>query len=92
MDGQTGSSGESISTFSLYHKRKSLDSPVWKVLPQKTKRGNLNTAQRIALIDRQACIVPASDIEVLTMIGSSLARNGSNTSTVKGLDSLLASR
>ena len=40
---------------------------VWKVLPQKTKRGNSNTAQRIALIDRLLCIVPASDIEVLTM-------------------------
>ena len=40
---------------------------VWKVLPQKTKRGNSNTAQRIALINRLLCIVPASDIEVLTM-------------------------
>lgn len=40
---------------------------VWKVLPQKTKRGNSDTAQRIALINRLLCIVPASDIEVLTM-------------------------
>ena len=40
---------------------------VWKVLLQKTKRGNSDTAQRIALINRLLCIVPASDIEVLTM-------------------------
>jgi len=40
---------------------------VWKVLPQKTKRGNSNTAQRVALTNRLLKIIPASDIEVLTM-------------------------
>lgn len=40
---------------------------VWKVLPKKTKRGNSNTAQRIALTNRLLAIVPARDIYVLTM-------------------------
>lgn len=40
---------------------------VWKVLPQKTKRGNSNTAQRIALMNRLLRIMPVADIDVLTM-------------------------
>lgn len=40
---------------------------VWKVLPKKTKRGNSSTAQRIALTNRLLKIMPAADINVLTM-------------------------
>lgn len=40
---------------------------VWKVLPQKTKRGNSNTAQRQAIMNRLLKILPAKDIYVLTM-------------------------
>ena len=40
---------------------------VWKVLPQKRKRGNSNTAQRIALMNRLLRIIPVADIDVLTM-------------------------
>jgi len=40
---------------------------VWKVLPQKTKRGNSNTAQRQAIVNRLLKILPAKDIYVLTM-------------------------
>ncbi len=40
---------------------------VWKVLPKKTKRGNSNTNQRIALTNRLLKILPAKDIYVLTM-------------------------
>lgn len=40
---------------------------VWKVLPSKTKRGNSNTKQRIALTNRLLKIIPSSDIYVLTM-------------------------
>ena len=40
---------------------------VWKVLPQKTKRGNSNTAQRKAITNRLLKILPAKDIYVLTM-------------------------
>lgn len=40
---------------------------VWKVLPPKTKRGNSNAAQRIALAKRLLKLIPSSDIHVLTM-------------------------
>ena len=40
---------------------------VWKVLPQKTKRGNSNTAQRQAIMNRLLKILPAKDIYVLSM-------------------------
>ncbi len=39
----------------------------WKVLPQKTKRGNPNTAQRIALFKDLLKIINPADIRVLTM-------------------------
>ena len=37
------------------------------MLPQKTKRGNSNTAQRQAIMNRLLKILPAIDIYVLTM-------------------------
>jgi len=40
---------------------------VWKVLPQKAKRGNSNTAQRQAIMNRLLKILSAKDIYVLTM-------------------------
>ena len=40
---------------------------VWKVLPKKTKRGNSNAQQRIALTQALLKLMPASDIETLTM-------------------------
>ena len=40
---------------------------VWKVLPQKTKRGNSNTGQRIAILKKLLEIIPSKDIHVLTM-------------------------
>ena len=40
---------------------------VWKVLPQKTKRGNSNTSQRQAIMNRLLKVLPAKDIYVLTM-------------------------
>ena len=39
----------------------------WKVLPKKTKRGNSNTYQRIALMNRLLSVLPVKDIFVLTM-------------------------
>ena len=46
---------------------KSLDSPGLESAPAKDKAWKLKAEQRIALINRLLCIVPASDIEVLTM-------------------------
>lgn len=40
---------------------------VWKVLPQRTKRGNSNTAQRISLLKELLQLIEAKDIRVLTM-------------------------
>ena len=40
---------------------------VWTVLPKKTKRGNSNTKQRIALAKALLKLMPATDIEALTM-------------------------
>ena len=40
---------------------------VWKVLPQKTKRGNSNTKQRIAIIQKLLGLMEPEDIKVLTM-------------------------
>jgi hypothetical protein len=40
---------------------------VWKVLPQRTKRGNSNTRQRISLLKKLLQLVDARDILVLTM-------------------------
>ena len=40
---------------------------VWKVLPQKTKRGNSNTGQRIAILKNLLKIMKAQEIYVLTM-------------------------
>ena len=40
---------------------------VWRVLPQKTKRGNSNTKQRIEIMERVLQIVPAKLIYALTM-------------------------
>jgi len=40
---------------------------VWKVLPQRTKRGNSNTAQRISLLKKLLQLIDARDILVLTM-------------------------
>ena len=40
---------------------------VWKMLSQKTKRGNSNTAQRKAIMNRLLKILPAKDICVLSM-------------------------
>ena len=40
---------------------------VWKVLPQTSKRGNSNTAQRIKLIESLLTLIDARDIQVLTM-------------------------
>lgn len=40
---------------------------VWKVLPQTTKSGNSNTSQRIEIIQKLLTLIPATDIEVLTM-------------------------
>jgi len=39
----------------------------WKVLPQKTKRGNSNTQQRIAIMRRLLLLMKSEDIGVLTM-------------------------
>jgi transposase len=39
----------------------------WKVLPQTTKRGNSNTAQRIAIIENILKLMPATSIYALTM-------------------------
>ena len=39
----------------------------WKVLPKKTQRGNSNTYQRIALMNRLLSVLPVKDIFVLTM-------------------------
>lgn len=39
----------------------------WKVLPQKTKRGNSNTSHRIALLNKALKLVKAKDIDVLLM-------------------------
>ncbi|MFT5906690.1 MAG: hypothetical protein ACI9E1_002302 [Cryomorphaceae bacterium] len=39
----------------------------WKVLPQTTKRGNSNTAQRIAIIENVLKLLPAESIYALTM-------------------------
>ena len=40
---------------------------VWKVLPQKTKRGSSNTRQRIAILNRLLRIMKPKEIYVLTM-------------------------
>lgn len=40
---------------------------VWKILPPKTKSGNSNTAQRIALTEKLLGLMPAQDIRVLAM-------------------------
>ena len=40
---------------------------VWKVLPQKTKRGNSNTSQRIAIFNRLLGIMNPKEVYVLTM-------------------------
>ncbi|MDQ8190594.1 transposase [Roseibacillus persicicus] len=40
---------------------------VWKVLPASTRRGNSNTAQRVALTKTLLALLPASNIQVLTM-------------------------
>ena len=40
---------------------------VWAVLPKKTKRGNSNAKQRIALTKSLLTLIPAKDIEALTM-------------------------
>ena len=40
---------------------------VWTVLPAKTKRGNSNASQRIALAGKLLKHIPAGDIHVLTM-------------------------
>lgn len=40
---------------------------VWKVLPQKTKRGNSNTAQRIEIIKKLIKLMPATSIYALTI-------------------------
>lgn len=40
---------------------------VWKVLPQRTKRGNSNTAQRISLLKNLLRLIAPQDIDVLTM-------------------------
>lgn len=40
---------------------------VWKVLPQKTKRGNSDTTQRIEIIEQLLKIMPAKFIYALTM-------------------------
>lgn len=40
---------------------------VWKILPHKTKSGNSNTAQRIALTQKLLALIPAQDIRVLAM-------------------------
>jgi hypothetical protein len=40
---------------------------VWKVLPQRTKRGNSNTTQRISLLKQLLKILDARDVLVLTM-------------------------
>ena len=40
---------------------------VWKVLPQRTKRGNSNTTQRISLLKKLLQLMDARDILVLTM-------------------------
>lgn len=39
----------------------------WVSLPQKTKRGNSNSKQRIALLERVLLLIDAKDIRVLTM-------------------------
>ena len=39
----------------------------WKVLPQKTKRGNSNTSQRITLLKKLLRLMPAEDILALSM-------------------------
>jgi hypothetical protein len=39
----------------------------WTVLPKKTKRGNSNTHQRMALMNRLLSVLPVKDIFVLTM-------------------------
>ena len=39
----------------------------WKVLPQKTKRGNSNTQQRISLLKKVLKVLKPSEIQVLTM-------------------------
>lgn len=39
----------------------------WKVLPQSTKRGNSNTAQRIKLLKSLSKLMQAAEIHVLTM-------------------------
>jgi hypothetical protein len=39
----------------------------WKVLPQKTKRGNSNTGQRIAILKKLLRIMKSEEIYVLTM-------------------------
>ena len=39
----------------------------WKLLPQKTKRGNPNTKQRIAIMQKLLLLMEAEDIQVLTM-------------------------
>lgn len=39
----------------------------WKVLPQKTKRGNSNTKQRIALLEKVLKLIEAKEIHALTM-------------------------
>lgn len=40
---------------------------IWKVLPQKTKRGNSNTKHRIAILNKLLKLMPAKEIYVLTM-------------------------
>lgn len=39
----------------------------WKVLPQKTKRGNSNTKQRIAIMRKVLRLMKAEEVQVLTM-------------------------
>jgi transposase len=40
---------------------------VWKTLPQKTKRGNSNTAQRIAILKKLLGIIKPEEVRVLAM-------------------------
>jgi hypothetical protein len=40
---------------------------VWRILPPKTKSGNSNTGQRIALTKELLALIPAKDIRVLAM-------------------------
>ena len=41
---------------------------IWVVLPKKSKGGNSNTKQRIALTKKLLALVPANEIHALTMV------------------------